>query len=414
MKPDKGAGWLLAGLAGLNVLGYVDRQLLVALAPLLIAELGLSRADIGLLVGVSFIPVFAIGTLVIGALADRLSRPGLIAKGLAVWSAATGLTGTASGFPALVAWRALVGVGEATLPPTALSMLGDRFPAPRLGFANGVFYAGIPVGFAISFALAGWIGPWLGWRACFLVLGIAGLGAVAAAARMSDPPRRGGRATHAACPGPSAPAGALRGIARALAERPSLGLVVLGATLLAFTSSSSQHAITWLVEERGFRYARAAFLSGAFVLTAGLTGNLSIGWLTDRARALHPAGRIAAFVTLGTLGLACAAAFYRLPASSPFFLPAWFLAQAWMLGWFGPAFAAIHEEAPAGRRATVIGFGLLAVNLLGVASGPWVTGAIGDRAGLTFGLLVSVGVGVLGLVPLALAAVLQARSPRPS
>jgi MFS family permease len=413
VKPDTGAGRLLAGLAGLNVLGYVDRQLVVALAPLLIADLGLSRADIGILVGVSFIPVFAIGTLVVGALADRLSRPGLIAKGLAVWSVATGLTGTAAGFSSLIAWRTLVGVGEATLPPTALSMLGDRFPAPRLGLANGVFYAGIPVGFAISFALAGWIGPWLGWRACFLVLGIVGLGAVAAAARMSDP-RRGGGKTAGAGPrqGASGPMATLRGIARALAARPALGLVVLGATLLAFTSSSSQHSITWLVEERGFPYARAAFLSGAFVFVAGLTGNLSIGWLTDRARARLPAGRLFAFVAFGVVGLGSAAAFYLLPPSSPFFFPAWFLAQGWMLGWFGPALAAIDEEAPFGWRATVIGFGLLAVNLLGVATGPWVTGAIGDRRGLTTGLLVSVGVGVLGLVVLAMAALLQARSPR--
>ena len=56
------AGRLQAALAGLSVLSYVDRQMLVALAPLLIGELGLSRAEIGLLVGPSFIGVFALGT----------------------------------------------------------------------------------------------------------------------------------------------------------------------------------------------------------------------------------------------------------------------------------------------------------------------------------------------------------------
>lgn len=413
MKPDAGAWRLLAGLAALNVLGFVDRQLVVALAPLLMTDLGLSRADVGLLVGVSFIPIFAVGTMVVGTLADRTSRPRLMAGGLAVWSTATALTATAAGFSSMAAWRALVGVGEASLPPTALSMLGDRFPARHLGFATGVFYAGIPVGFAISFALAGWLGPWLGWRVCFVVLGIAGLGAVVAVRRMADPPRRGSPVggAHAASAGQD---GTFRVVARALGERPSLLLVVLGATLLAFTSSSSQHAITWLVEERGFAYPRAAFLSGAFVAAAGLAGSLSIGWLTDQARARHPAGRIAAFVALGALGLTGAVAFYLLPPSSPLFLPAWFLAQAWMLGWFGPALAAIDEEAPAGRRATVIGFALLAVNLLGVATGPWVTGVIGDRAGLTQGLLASVGVGALGLGVMATAALLQSRTRRPS
>jgi hypothetical protein len=92
------------------------------------------------------------------------------------------------------------------------------------------------------------------------------------------------------------------------------------------------------------------------------------------------------------------------PAASPFFLAAWLVAQAWSLGWFGPILAAIHDRAPAGSRATVIGFGLAAVNLLGVGTGPWITGVIGDRAGLTTGLLASVAVGAVGLALVGLAA----------
>ncbi|MCG6923710.1 MAG: hypothetical protein LJF30_00075, partial [Acidobacteria bacterium] len=108
-----------------------------------------------------------------------------------------------------------------------------------------------------------------------------------------------------------------------------------------------------------------------------------------------------------------AAVFYRLPPSSPFLLPAWFVAQGWMLGWFGPVLAALDELAPPGRRATVLGFGLLAINLLGVATGPWVAGLIGDRASLTAGLLAALGVGALSLAPLLLAARLQSRPERP-
>jgi hypothetical protein len=81
-----------------------------------------------------------------------------------------------------------------------------------------------------------------------------------------------------------------------------------------------------------------------------------------------------------------------------------------MLGWFGPVLAALDELAPPGRRATVLGFGLLAINLLGVALGPWVAGLIGDRVNLTAGLLFGIGVGAVAVVPLLLAARL---SPRP-
>ena len=193
MPPSRepGAARLVAAVTALNILAFVDRQLVVALAPLLIAELGLSRAQIGLLVGISFMGVFAIGTLVVGVLADRSNRPRLMALGLAVWSGATALTATATGMASLVAWRLLVGVGEAALPATALAMIGDRVPARHLGLATGVFYAGVPIGFALSFALSGLIGPWLGWRACFLVLGALGLAGSLLVLRIQDPPRRG-------------------------------------------------------------------------------------------------------------------------------------------------------------------------------------------------------------------------------
>jgi MFS transporter, Spinster family, sphingosine-1-phosphate transporter len=387
----------VAALAGLNLLSYVDRQLLVALAPLLMADLGLSRADVGLLIGVSFIAVFALGTLVVGVLADRWPRPPLMAGGLAAWSASTALAGTAGGFAPLAAWRALVGVGEASLPPCALSMLGDRVPPARIGLANGVFYAGIPVGFALSFALAGVVGPWLGWRACFLLLCAAGLVAVPFVWRMGDPPRRGAGTRPA-------PAGLLAA-ARAVAGRPVLAGLIAGGILLVFASASSQHAITWLVQERGFAYGRAAFFSAVVIGAAGLAGSAGIGLLTDRAQRLHPAGRLVAFAALGAVGLAAAAFFYRLAPGSAFFLPCWLVAQAWLLGWFGPLMAAIDAAAPAGMRATVLGFALLATNLLGVATGPYVTGLIGDRAGLTAGLSWSLvpgaaGVALVGLIGL--------------
>jgi predicted MFS family arabinose efflux permease len=388
---------LVAALTALNVLSFIDRQALVAVAPLLIEDLGLSRAEVGLLVGISFMLVYAIGTLTMGILADRRSRPRLMAAGLGAWSAATALTATASGFVSLAAWRALVGIGEATLPATALSMIGDRVPPSRLGLANAIFYAGVPMGYALSFALAGAIAPVLGWRACFLGLGANGLLAAGLVWRMADPPRRGGQAPVA--PGLAA---AARDLARALAIRPSLSLVIVAATLLVYASGASQHAITWLVEERGFAFPRAAFLSAAIMLVAGLAGNLGIGALTDRARRRHPGARLLALAAVSVLGLAATFVFYRSAPSYPLFFPSWFLAQAWLLGWYGPAVAAIDESAPDGRRAAVIGFGLLIINVVGVAGGAYVTGLAGDRVSLTMGLSWSLVPAALGIVLLAL------------
>jgi MFS family permease len=397
--PDERAAWRLGvALTGLNVLSYVDRQLVVTLAPLLMADLGLTRAQIGLLVGTSFMAAYAVLILVLGAVADRFPRPRLIAAGLLVWSLATALTATAQNLPQLAVMRVAVGVGEAALPATALAMLADRFPAARLGLANGIFYAGIPIGFGISFALAGWLGPWLGWRACFLVLGTLGLLAVGGALALPDPARRNA---------PSAairPRDIARALRAALAERPRLRLVILAGVLLVYTSSSSQHAITWLVQERGLPYSRAALLAAVMVTLGGLLGNVAIGALADGwGRAGLPLGRPGGLVAIGAVALPSTAAFYLLPVASPAFLPCWLVSQAFMFGWFGPLTAEIVDEAPSELKATVTGFALLVVNLLGVATGPWITGWIGDRASLTRGLLWSVAVGGVGLATLALA-----------
>jgi hypothetical protein len=219
---------------------------------------------------------------------------------------------------------------------------------------------------------------------------------------MADPPRRGA-GTRPASAG-------LAAAARAVATRPALLGLIAGGTLLVFASAASQHAITWLVQERGFPYARAALLSAIVVGAAGLAGNVGIGLLTDRAQRRHPAGRLLAFAALGAVGLAAAAFFYRLPPGSAFFFPCWFVTQAWMLGWFGPLLAAVDEGAPAGQRATVLGFALLAINLLGVATGPYVTGLVGDRAGLTAGLSWSLVPAAAGLALVALVGLAQLRS----
>jgi MFS family permease len=407
MPPSRepGAARLVAAVTALHILSFVDRQLVVALAPLLIAEFGLSRAQIGLLVGVSFIFVFAVGTLVTGVLADRFNRPRLMALGLAIWSGATALTATASGMASLVVWRSLVGMGEAALPATALAMIGDRVPTRRLGLASGAFYAAVPIGFALSFALSGLIGPWLGWRACFLVLGALGLAGTLLVPRIQDPPRRGAT---------SPDGGGVRGLWSALSERPTILLLTGAGVLLVYSSASSQHTITWLVAERGFEYSRAALLSGAVILSAGLAGNLAIGAITDRARHVHPAARLAALGGGSVVGLLAAAGFYTLPPTSWRFFACWLVSQAYLLGWYGSLVAAVDERAPAGRHATVLGFLLLVINLLGVATGPYVTGLVGDRTSLSEALLWSLAPAGLGALLLFAQSLAEWRASRPS
>jgi MFS family permease len=396
---------LLGYFTFLNVLNFVDRLLIAALAPLLIADLGLNRAEIGLLAGFGFVFFYTFVGLFLGFAADRWRRMPIVALGLAIWSGMTALSGAARSFLQLAMPRIFVGVGEATLTPAALSMLGDVFPARRLATASGIYYAGIPLGSAVSMIASSYIAPRYGWRACFLVLGGIGLAAVAGLALFREPTRRV-PATAVEHP----PVGKLiRDLFAALGRRRELLLVLVGGSLLCYGAAAALLTVTWLVEQRGFPFAKAAFTAGVIGIFAGFLGNVTCGAFGDSCARRRENGHVWSLIPLTVVYALSAGAFYLLPPSTPLFFVFWFLTAALTSGWFGPLFAAIQELSPAHTRASGVALALLVLNLLGVGPGPLVTGFIGDRSGLTAGLLSSVGVIALAVVPFALAA---RRTPR--
>ena len=90
----------------------------------------------------------------------------------------------------MAAARVFVGVGEATLTPTSIAMLSDVFPPRRRALASGVYYLGIPLGVGLSLVISGLMGPDLGWRNCFFILGAVGVVMVIPVLMLKDP-RRG-------------------------------------------------------------------------------------------------------------------------------------------------------------------------------------------------------------------------------
>jgi predicted MFS family arabinose efflux permease len=407
-RPSTRAWMLLALMTALNVLNFVDRQLIASVAPLIMADLGLSRAQIGLLVGFAFVIVYTLLGMVLGVAADRWSRRWLIAGGLAVWSAATAVSGVARGFLGLAVPRSVMGVGQATLTPAALSMLGDVFPARRLGVATGVYYAGLPMGTALSLIVAGWVAPRFGWRACFWVFGLLGLLAVAGVCAMREPQRRERAAASTA---PVSTRAIVRDLLGALRERPAMGLVMVGGAGLAYASAAATHGVTWLVQERGFAFADAAVTAGIMAVVSGLAGNVAGGWLADWCGRRWRGGRAWSLALLTAFFAPFSIAFYLLPPSTPLFHVCWIISAASTVAYFGPVFSAIQELAPGHVRSSAVAFGLLTLNLLGVGPGPWITGLIGDRVNLTAGLLVSVGVTVAAIGPFVLAARLTPADP---
>src|SRR6185369_4822148 len=91
-------GVVLAMLLLVYTFHFVDRQILSILAPGIMAELHLTKAQMGLLGGIAFAALYSTLAIPLSWLADRTSRTWVITGSLALWSGFTGLCGVAGGF----------------------------------------------------------------------------------------------------------------------------------------------------------------------------------------------------------------------------------------------------------------------------------------------------------------------------
>ena len=169
------AGNALILLLGAAVfLNYVDRGAIAIAAPVLKPELGLSATEFGIAVS-AFFWVYAPVQLVAGWLCDRLSVYRLLAGGIVLWAVSTMLMGFAGGFASLLVLRIMLGVGESIAFPGCSKIIARHVPAERRGIANAAVAAGIALGPAVGTLAGGLIVASFGWRAMFVVFGLATL-----------------------------------------------------------------------------------------------------------------------------------------------------------------------------------------------------------------------------------------------
>ncbi|MEO6656585.1 MAG: MFS transporter, partial [Pyrinomonadaceae bacterium] len=85
----------------------------------------------------------------------------------------SGLTAFANDFWTLFASRVMVGVGEATLGPAAISLLSDYFPPIRRATVTSIYSMGIAIGAGLAALLGGSLSQF-GWRTAFMIVGFPG------------------------------------------------------------------------------------------------------------------------------------------------------------------------------------------------------------------------------------------------
>ena len=97
----------------------------------------------------------------------------MYAAGFLIWSAATGLTGLASTFPAILCLRLILGAGEAVAYPAYSKIIATVFPERLRGTANAMIDAGSKVGPALGVLLGVKLLDRFTWRGMFVAIALA-------------------------------------------------------------------------------------------------------------------------------------------------------------------------------------------------------------------------------------------------
>src|SRR5436309_15511102 len=87
------------------IFNFLDRQILGILAQPIKADLHLSDTQFGAIGGPAFALLYSVLGIPLAIVADKVSRSGVIAASLALWSAFTALCGMAQGFGQLFLFR---------------------------------------------------------------------------------------------------------------------------------------------------------------------------------------------------------------------------------------------------------------------------------------------------------------------
>jgi len=188
------------------VLSFLDRQLLSLVVTDIKTDLELTDSQMSLVLGFAFALFYTTMGIPIGRLADKKSRKTIIAIGISFWCLMTAATGIIKTYLQLFIARVGVGVGEATLSPSALSIISDYFPKKKRGTAMGFFNMGVSVGSGIALILGGQIvayfadfppiilpivGQIYEWQALFIFIGIPGLLVALLMTTVKEPSRKG-------------------------------------------------------------------------------------------------------------------------------------------------------------------------------------------------------------------------------
>jgi MFS family permease len=389
--PPSVYAWYVVGvLTVAYIFSFIDRQILSLMVGPIQKDLGIGDKQMSLLMGFTFAVFYTLFGIPLGRLADTRSRRAIISIGIAVWSVMTAGCGLAKTFWQLAVMRMGVGVGEASLSPSAYSLISDYFRPQQRSTAMSVYSMGIYIGSGLAFILGGFImqlvsgrestilpliGAVRSWQLVFFVVGLPGLLVSLLLLTVREPARKGVRLNPDGSTIKAPSAGAVWSYIRL--NYVTFTCLTLGTGMVALYSYGANSWIpAMLIRRFAWSPGKTGLVFGITVAVAGTLGIVSGGRLADWLRQRGWADSDLRVALAGTIaGFPCSLLFPLAPSGNIVALllvpTVFFMSMP-----FGVAPAAIQQMMPNTMRAQATAFYLFVINLLGIGLGPTIVAAL--------------------------------------
>ena len=390
LRPSLKYAWYVVTLLTLaNISSFLDRQILALLVAPIKRDMHLTDTQVSLLMGLSFAAFYTVFGMLIGRLADSTNRRNIIMSGIAAWSIMTSLCAGVKNYTQFLFARMGVGVGEATLSPSAYSIITDYFPKKKLAIAMSVFTMGIFLGSGLALAIGAWLVaklpktgmahvPLLGdiypWQLLFLYIGLPGLIISLLMLTVKEPLRKDTLLKN--------------GVQSKLSLKESLAIIFkypkaylgicIGTAFTAFVMYGSTAWIpTYFARTFGWSVPKAGLSYGLVLSAASVLGVLWGGWYADK---LKNKGISNGRIRVGFIAATAVLCSFFIPllnipglTLALFFVPAFFLASP-----MGACTTAIQELMPNQVRALSSAILLFLLNMIGLGLGPSLVAIFND------------------------------------
>ncbi|XP_033153071.1 protein spinster isoform X1 [Drosophila mauritiana] len=368
-------------LCFVNLINYMDRFTIAGVLTDVRTDFDIGNDSAGLLQTV-FVISYMVCAPIFGYLGDRYSRPWIMAVGVGLWSTTTLLGSFMKQFGWFIAFRALVGIGEASYSTIAPTIISDLFVHDMRSKMLALFYFAIPVGSGLGYIVGSKTAHLANdWRWALRVTPILGIVAVFLILLIKDPVRGHSEGSH------NLEATTYKQDIKALVKNRSFMLSTAGFTCVAFVAG----ALAWwgpsfiylgMKMQPGNENIVQDDISYKFGLVAMLAGLIGVpmgSFLAQRLRGRYE--NCDPYICAVGLFISAPMVFAALvvPQTSEslcfFFV---FVAQvALNLCWSIVADILLYVVVPT-RRSTAEAFQILISHALGDAGSPYLVGAISE------------------------------------